>query len=248
MKTMAIIQARMKSTRLPGKVLKKLSEKTVLHYVIKRCQAIEKIDAVWCAIPETSENDPVAHEAECSGATIYRGSETDVLDRFYQAAKKLRADVILRVCGDSPLIDPNICAKVLKLREKNNADFACNNMPPTWAHGLDCEVFTFEWLQRAAMQARDPYEREHVGPYVRTHADALKVNLKSPDLTMTPHRWTLDTPKDLAFFEALWPHLPEGPRGWGYEVPLDIVRRYPDLATINAGSEHSAKRGVETPH
>jgi len=248
MKTAVIVQARMGSTRLPGKVLMTLSGKTVLHYVLERCLAIEGVDAVCCAIPESDGNGDIAAEAERCGAIVYRGSETDVLDRYYQAAKKINADAILRVTSDCPLVDPAVCAAVLNLLETERADFACNNMPPTWPHGLDCEVFTFEWLERAAREARDPYEREHVGPYVRTHANSRKVNLESPDPTMAPHRWTLDTPEDMTFFEALWPHLPEGPGGWGYEIPLGVVRRHPEIAAINAGSTHTAERGVETAH
>ena len=246
MKTAAIIQARMGSTRLPGKVLMTLSGKTVLHYVLERCQAIEGVDVVCCAISENNDSDPVAAETERCGAIVFRGSEADVLDRYYRAAKELDADVVLRVTSDCPLIDPAVCADVLKLRETENADFACNNMPPTWPHGLDCEVFTFDWLERAAVEARDPYEREHVGPYVRTHADTRKVNLESPDFALVLHRWTLDTPEDFAFFEALWPHLPKGSKGWGYEIPLGVVRQHPNIAAINAGSVHTAERGVET--
>ena len=119
-KTAVIIQAHMGSTRLPGKVLMDLCGRTALSHVIERCRAIENADTVCCAVPESSENDVVAAEAERAGAVVFRGSESDVLERYYLAAKQLNADVVLRVTADCPLLDPAVSAAVLKLREAEN--------------------------------------------------------------------------------------------------------------------------------
>ena len=234
-KTVCIVQARMASTRLPGKVLLRLGSATVLGHVLLRAQAVPGVNEVCCAIPDTQDCHAISDEAMRAGATIFRGSECDVLDRYYQAACATNADIILRATSDCPLLDPDVCDQVLALRARENADFATNNMPPSWPHGLDCEVVTFAWLERAARRAENKFEREHVMPFVRNHPDARKVNLNYPGERMDHLRWTLDNPRDWAFFEALWPRLPDGPTAYGYKTPLAVVSADPSLTAINAG-------------
>jgi len=238
MTTAVIVQARMTSTRLPGKVLMKLAGKSVLYHVLARCRAIVGVDAVCCAVPNTRESGPVVAEAERLGVGVFRGSERDVLDRYYQAAKILDADVVMRVTSDCPLIDPALCTDMLSLRAREQADYACNNMPPSWPHGLDCEAVTYAWLERSAREARKKYEREHVTQYVRNHPEARKANLPGPGGTAVDHRWTLDTLADLKFLQALFTRLPAGPEGWGWRVPFAIVEAEPELSLINTGQDH----------
>lgn len=240
MTTAVIVQARMTSTRLPGKVLMKLAGKSVLYHVLSRCRAIAGVDAVCCAVPNTRESAPIVAEAERLGVGVFRGSEHDVLDRYYQAAKVLDADVVLRVTSDCPLIDPSVCAEVLALRATESADYACNNMPPSWPHGLDCEAITYAWLERSAREARKKFEREHVTQYVRNHSEARKANLSGPGGAATDQRWTLDTLADLKFLQALFARLPPGPEGWSWRVPLGIVEAEPELSAINAGQDRDA--------
>ena len=235
--TVTIIQARMQSTRLPGKVLKKLGDATVLEHVLRRCQAIPGTDMICCAVPEGSESDPVANETERLGVMVFRGSEDDVLDRYYQAAKASKADVVVRVTSDCPVSDPDVCGRVVKLRKDTNADYACNNMPPSWPHGLDCEVITFEWLERSAREAYKKFEREHVTQYVRNHADSHVENLAGPGGDCIHYRWTIDTPEDYDFFIALWDRLPVGPEAWDYRNIFRIIEAEPDLALINANQD-----------
>ena len=235
--TAAIIQARMGSTRLPGKVMMDLAGRTVLSHVLERCRAIEGVDMVCCAVPEDVASDPVAEEAAVCGVEVFRGSETDVLDRYHKAALAMKADVVLRITSDCPMIDPAVAAHILQLREDENADYACNNLPPSWPHGLDCEAMTFDWLDRAAREATKPPEREHVTPFIRNHPDARKVNLPGPGNGAENHRWTLDTPDDMDFMTALFERLPQGPGGWDYRKPLAIVEADPELAAINAGHQ-----------
>jgi len=236
-KTAVIVQARMASTRLPGKVLLPLGGTTVLDHVLSRCLSIPGADVVCCAIPDTADCDPIAEEAQRIGVQVSRGSEDDVLDRYYRAALAVNADVVLRITSDCPAVDPWVAGKVLALRDHEGADFACNNMPPSWPHGLDCEVVTFAWLERAAKEASKKFEREHVMPYIRNHADVTKVNLEGPGAHTVGHRWTLDNAADYEFFQALWTRLPAGLDGWSFETVLGIVETDPTLAAINAGQD-----------
>jgi len=232
MTTAVIVQARMGSTRLPGKVLLNLAGRTVLSHVLERCDAISNTDVVCCAIPDTGDSDPVAEEAERCGAVVVRGSERDVLDRYRQAAEVVRAKLVMRVTSDCPLIDPEICSKVLALRAKEDADYACNNMPPSWPHGLDCEAFTVEALNRASREAQTPHEREHVTPWLRTRDDIRHANFAGPGHGVEGMRWTLDYPEDFEFLTALSAHLPgELP---GYGDVLAVLERHPEITAMNA--------------
>ncbi|HEX6977955.1 MAG TPA: glycosyltransferase family protein [Alphaproteobacteria bacterium] len=235
MKTAVIIQARMASTRLPGKVLRTLAGATVLAHVIERCRAIRGADVVCCAVSDDRDSDPVAREAERVGAAVFRGSEHDVLDRYWQAANWLGADLVMRVTSDCPLVDPEVCDAVLDLQRSTGADYACNNMPPSWPHGLDCEACTFAWLTRAHREAVRPSEREHVTPFIRNHPEARKVNLPGPGGDAVHHRWTIDHPADFTFLTEIFSRLPPGRGGWHWQVPFGIVSAEPELAMINRG-------------
>jgi spore coat polysaccharide biosynthesis protein SpsF len=237
MRIAVIIQARMASTRLPGKVLMDLGGRTVLARVIERARAIPGADVVVCAVPEGAADDPVAAEAARAGAVVTRGSESDVLDRYWRAAQSIGADAVMRVTSDCPLIDPEICGQLIALWREASADYGSINTPPAWPHGLECEIFSFAWLERAAREAVKPSEREHVSPFIRNHPEARQVNLAGPGPQTVRHRWTLDHPDDLAFLRALWARLPPGPAGWSWRVPFAIVEADPALAAINAGHD-----------
>lgn len=243
MRKVAIIQARMASTRLPGKVMRTLGEQTVLAHVLERCGAIPGIDEVVCATVHGPDGDAIEKEANKCGATAFRGSENDVLDRYYQAAKSTQADVVVRVTSDCPLIDPKQCSAVIEKLLSEKADYACNNMPPSWPVGLDCEAFLFSWLEKAAREARRPSEREHVTPYIRHHPDVKIVNVSSPEPDSVGHRWTLDNPDDWLFFERIFAAMPQGPASWDYLVPLSVVRKNPEIAALNL--HHHRFAGVQ---
>ena len=239
-RTAAIIQARMASTRLPGKVLLELAGCTVLEHVIMRARAISGIDVVCCAVPEGAASDAVAREAARCGAEVFRGPEQDVLARYFGAAFMLKATTILRVTSDCPLIDPETCAAVIHLRNDTASDYACNNMPPTFPHGLDCEAFTLEILERAASEARLPVEREHVTQWMRTHPNLRRANLTDAHSDGAGLRWTLDYPEDFAFFTALFGYLPSTVIPTTAQV-RKVLTEHPELATINA-RRHDAGR------
>jgi len=233
-----IVQARMASTRLPGKVLERLGEDTVLAHVLRRCAAIDGIDAVCCAIPDDAGCDAVAEEAEHCGALVFRGSQSDVLDRYHRAALACGADVVMRVTSDCPLIDPGVCGGLLRLFTHEAVDYACNNAPRGWPHGLDCEVFSAAALARAAAEASAPDEREHVTPWLRAHRDIARANLAGPGGDLTTMRWTLDYPEDLAFLRALFARLPAPPEIPEFEEIVMQLRANPDIAAINANRHH----------
>jgi spore coat polysaccharide biosynthesis protein SpsF (cytidylyltransferase family) len=233
MTTAVIVQARMGSSRLPGKVLMRLGGESVLSHLLRRCRAIRGVDVVCCATTDAAEDDVVAEEAERAGAMVYRGSASDVLARYQAAAHAMGCDIVLRVTADCPLIDPHICASVLDLRLERTADFACNNMPPSWPHGLDCEAFTTALLDEAAGAARTTYEREHVTPWMRAAPHVSKVNLPGPGGAAADQRWTLDYPEDKAMFDALFAYLPERSTGFDWRAISDLIRAHPEIAAMN---------------
>jgi spore coat polysaccharide biosynthesis protein SpsF len=232
-KTACIIQARLGSTRLPGKVLEPLGDAPVLEHVLRRCQTIAGVDEVVCATVEGADGEAVATLADNLDVTVYRGSERDVLARYHGAAHAVSADVVLRVTSDCPLIDPEVCAAVLQLRAEAGADYAANNMPPSWPHGLDCEAFTVGALDEAAAMAVAAEDHEHVTPWIRRNRAYHRVNLAGPGGDMAAHRWTLDYPEDLVFLRAVYERLPGGCAGRSWRAALAVVAREPELALIN---------------
>jgi UDP-2,4-diacetamido-2,4,6-trideoxy-beta-L-altropyranose hydrolase len=237
-KTVAIIQARFGSTRLPGKVLKPLGSiqggnGIVLDHAIQRCRAIPSIDAVVIATTDREEDGAIVAAAERAGALVHRGSAEDVLSRYAGAAKRAGADIVLRVTSDCPLIDPGICDRTIRLRAEKGVDYAANNMPRLYPHGLDCEVFTREALDRADCAATAPYDREHVTPWLRRAADITRTSLIGPGWPAVQQRWTLDFPEDYDFLAALFPLLPQD-RIAGMDEVLGILAAHPEIVAINA--------------
>ncbi len=224
----------MGSTRLPGKVMRPLGDTTVLGQVLRRCAAIPGIDIVVCATGTGPEDEPIVAEAPRHGAVVSRGSPGDVLARYHGAALQVGADIVMRVTSDCPLIDPEVCGAVLALRREAGADYAANNMPPSFPHGLDCEAFTATALARAAGIATDPHDREHVTPWLRRSEGLVRANLAGPGGDLIHNRWTLDYPEDFDFFTAVFASLPDAATA-GWRSVLDLVAARPDIAALNAG-------------
>ena len=234
-RTVCIVQARVGSTRLPAKVLAPIGGTPVLTHVLRRCQAIAGVDDVVCATVEGPEGDPVAALAETLGVGIFRGSESDVLARYHGAAHAADAGIVMRITSDCPLIDPEVCAEVLRLRASTEADYAANNMPPSWPHGLDCEAFTIAALDEANETATDPADREHVTPWIRRNRAFRRVNLVGPGGELAGQRWTLDYPEDLDFLRELHARI-AGDGTWpGWRDIAQRVAREPALMQINEG-------------
>lgn len=234
MRRACIVQARMGSSRLPGKVLMDLGGQTVLAHVLTRCAAIPGIDVVVCATVDEPECDPVAEEAARWGAVVFRGSEADVLDRYYRAAQSVDADLVMRVTSDCPLIDPALCGEVLAAFADEAVDYATNNFVLGYPHGLDCEAFRAALLQRCWREATESYDREHVSPWMRRDPDTRKASLEGPGGDMIHWRWTLDYPEDLAFFRAVAERLPPWPAMPDWQQIAEVIQREPELALVNA--------------
>ena len=204
MKKIVIIQARMNSTRFPGKVLELLNGKPVLHWVVDACLKIPTIDQLVVATSDSIADQSITQWCNDHKIIVFNGSESDVLMRFYSAAKEYNADVIVRITADCPLMDPNIAGQAVYLVSSGMADYASNVLPPTWPDGLDCESFTFKALEDAHINATRPSDREHVTPYIINNQYKFKIlNVSSPIIGLQKHRWTVDTKNDLQFIESL---------------------------------------------
>ena len=174
----AIVQARQGSIRLPNKVLKEVNGKPIISILLYRLSLAKRVDKIILTTPENSENDQLAEVVEKLGFDVYRGSENDVLDRYYTAAKKYRASSVVRITGDCPLIDPGLVDDTIKNFEETDADFS-NVQPPFFPDGLDVSVFSFNVLETAWKLATTKYDREHVDSFIMTRRQFKKTNLKS---------------------------------------------------------------------
>ena len=226
-----ILQARMTSTRLPGKVMKRVGGRTILEWMIRASSQVPGISVVCAAVPVGSEHDTVAAEAERLGAPVVRGPEFDVLERFRLAAEVIGASEVMRVTTDCPMMDPALCGEVLALRRASGADYACNNEPYSYPHGLDCEVFTTAVLEKAAAAAKDDYDREHVTPWIKRHPSLVRSYLVGPGGECAHWRWTIDHYDDLHFFEQMADAL--GDRANDWIAVSDYICRNPHLLDIN---------------
>ena len=226
----AVIQARRGSSRLPDKILKPLDGTPVLARVIDRCQKIDGVDQVICAIPDDNYNDAVAELALACGAKVSRGSEQDVLARYMGAVQDINCTYVMRVTSDCPLLDPAVCATLLKdVHEQKTA----YGVTVGWPHGLDCEVFTRDVLVEAYSKATHPNDREHVTLWMKRHCEGRDLFLE-PDQNYTgEHRWVLDYPEDLAFLEVLVPMLPKFPAVMGWRDVVGVVNKNPQIKVLN---------------
>jgi spore coat polysaccharide biosynthesis protein SpsF len=239
MRTVAIIQARMGSTRLPGKVMKTLSGKSVLEHVIRRVQACRLLDDVVVATTTSPADDVIVAEAERCGAKWFRGDEEDVLDRYYRAAKQFQADVVVRVTSDCPLFDPETLTEMLECFHDRNAgdrktDYLSNTLTRTYPRGLDAEIFTFDALDSAHHDADKPYEREHVTPYIYQHPELFSLHGKTSRIDLSRFRWTLDTDQDFMFLQEIYSHLFRDDDIISTSQVVSLLKERPELAEINA--------------
>lgn len=239
MQAVAIIQARMGSTRLPGKVLELVEGRTVLGHTIGRARAIRGLDEVVVATTRLERDDAVVTESERHGARSWRGSEDDVLSRYLGAARESGADVIMRITSDCPLLDPELSSGVLSallsaLAAGDPVDYASNSLVRRNPRGVDTEAFTRAALERAAEQATAAREREHVTLYMYEHPDAFRLLSIPGEHDHAHHRWTVDTPEDLQLVREVYARLaPDHGLLFGMQPVLDLLVREPWIARIN---------------
>jgi spore coat polysaccharide biosynthesis protein SpsF len=229
----AIIQARMGSTRLPGKVLMDVGGLTALDRVISRLSRAKRVTQVVIATTDRSADDSIVTEANQHGVACFRGSEQDVLSRYLGAAQAFHAGLIVRITSDCPLIDPEVVDRIIVGAVESGADFASNCIERSYPRGLDAEVFTMRALIRAHEASDQPHQREHVTSVFYERPDLFRLYSVAGDHSYTRHRWTLDTHEDLALIRAIYSHF-KNRDDFGWREVIALMERRPELAEMNS--------------
>jgi spore coat polysaccharide biosynthesis protein SpsF (cytidylyltransferase family) len=243
-RVIAVVQARLGSTRLPGKALLDLAGRPMLTHVLARAAAVPGIEQVVLATTVSSEDAALADLARAAGIACVRGSVDDVLDRFHAALAAHPADALVRITADCPLLDPEVSGRVVSeyRRRAGELDYVSNVHPPTYPDGLDTEVVSATALERAWREASPGSDREHVTPYIWSRPERFRLaNVGGPE-DLSRHRWTVDDARDLAFVREVYRRLaPAGaaPGLFGMGAVLDLMRACPDLAQLNAGTRRN---------
>jgi spore coat polysaccharide biosynthesis protein SpsF len=229
----AIIQARLGSTRFPRKIFAGLAGKPLIRHVIDRLKYSEKIDKIVLATTGTTTDDELAAWALTEGVALYRGSENNVLERFYFAAKEFSAGIVVRITADDPFKDPVIIDRVISKLQDENLDFAYNNHPPTFPEGLDTEVFTFSALESAYSKSVDDYEKEHVTQYFYRNKSLFKQANYSNEQNLSELRWTIDTGLDYEMAKRVYDILYVPGEIFLTDDILKLLKQHPEIAQIN---------------
>ena len=236
----AIVQARTGSTRFPNKVFAELVGKPLIAHIIERLRFSKEVESIILATTTNPDDDLLERWAATHAISVYRGSEEDVLARFYYAGKTSRSDIIVRITADDPFKDPMITDRVIGALRDQSLDFAFNNRPPTFPEGLDAEVFTFSALKRASAEAKDPFEREHVTQYFYRHPELFtQTNISHPS-DLSHLRWTLDTEEDYQMVSRVYEKLYRPGKIFLMNDILDLLKQYPEIARINSAVKRSA--------
>lgn len=232
-----VIQARMGSTRLPGKVIKPILGKPMLEILISRLRRSKKTDIIIIATSQKKNDDVIENLANKLGVACFRGDEEDVLSRYYEAAKKYNLDVVVRVTSDCPLSDPLLIDSLINYYLDNlDADYVANIIKRTYPRGFDIEVFSFKSLEKAAKEATKPYEREHVTPFISENSKVLNYQDTSD---ASQYRVTVDTPEDFQLITEIFKSLDPN-KQFGYKQVVDLLDSRPDLVAINQHVEQKA--------
>ena len=271
-KVVAIIQARMSASRLPGKVLLDIGGEPMLVRVVNRTRRSQVVDEVVVATSLDKSDDPIEQICSQRGIPCHRGSLHDVLDRYYHAARYLSAEVIVRITADCPVIDPRVIDQTLyafygtgsnliveeDARKKDLSrvrplmsptwDFTANRLPPPWKRtfpiGLDTEICTFSALEIAWQEATQPHQREHVMPFLYENKDRFRVLMVNHDPDYGHMRWTVDTPQDLELIRLIYDRF-EGRDDFSWLEIVELFNHEPKLAEINAEIDHNDYRDFE---
>ena len=239
MRTVCIIQARMGSTRLPGKVLEPIFDRPMLAWDVHRVRQARLLDEVVVATSTLTQDDPIVALCEREGWPHFRGSEADVLNRYYHAAQAFGAEAVVRITADCPLIDPGVLdLTVAAFRSAApQVDYVNNVTPRTYPRGLDAEVFTFAALERA-WQEDDSAWREHVTPYIYQTPGAFRLHFVTNPVNYAHHRWTVDTRRDMELVRRIYAHFGHGDFTW--QAALALLQEHPDWADINRDVEQKS--------
>lgn len=237
MRTVALIQARMSSNRLPGKVLQDIAGRPMLLQVIHRAKQAKSVDIIAVITSNHEDDDAIEMLCKENGILCFRGSLDDVLDRYYQAAIYFQADIVIRLTGDCPLLDPKIIDKVVQTFHKGAFDYVSNTLECTYPDGLDTEIFRFETLEKAWKEARLKSEREHVTAYIYKHPELFRLGSVKQEQDLSSLRWTVDTPRDLEFVRTIYNYFKNVEFGM-YGI-LKMIKENPEFAKINYGQQRN---------
>ena len=262
-RVVAIIQGRMASSRLPGKILADIAGQPMLQRVFIRTSRAATVTQTIFATTTDASDDPVAEYCNFSGIPFTRGSQFDVLNRYYQTAQGAKADVVVRITADCPVIDPALIDDVVNTLLEGEYDFVCNRLPLPWHRtypiGLDVEACAFKVLAKAWKSAKKPQHREHAMPYFYEGVELTTVNrqlqtglsprgfriaLLNHTTDFGDYRWTVDTPEDLEFMRQVYAHF-DGRDDFTWQGVLDLVHDNPDLMKINAGVQHKTLKEID---
>ncbi len=232
-KYLGIAQARLSSSRLPGKVLRPICGKPMLELQLERIARSHRLDRIIVATGDDEQDDPL--EALCRTLKVdcFRGSLNDVLERFFMAARHYRPENVVRFTGDCPLIDPGVVDDTIALFDQGDFDYVSNVHPPTFPDGLDCEVMRFSCLESAWRNAGLRSEREHVTPYIYSHPEQFRIGNHFGTGDFSELRWTVDEPADFEvvsrIFESLYPENP----AFSWREVLALLQRHPEIDRLN---------------
>jgi spore coat polysaccharide biosynthesis protein SpsF len=236
LKVVAIIQARMNSSRLPGKILYKVLDKALLSLQIERVKKVSLIDEIVIATTINSCDEPIVELCQKLDVACYRGSELDVLKRYYEAASAFKANAIVRLTSDCPVIDPFTVDRVIAhyLFHSAHVDYVSNILNRSYPRGMDTEIFSMEALRIANYETTLMHDREHVTPYIYTHPERFRLESVEYLSNESHHRWTVDTMEDFQLIakiiESLYPSNPS----FTLEDMLTLLQKHPEWSEINA--------------
>jgi spore coat polysaccharide biosynthesis protein SpsF len=247
MKTTAVIQARMGSSRLPGKVLKPILGRPMLGHIVRRVRAVPAIDEVVVAVPDDAANEELRQFCKRDGITVFAGSENNVLDRFYKAARLHNADPVLRITADCPLVDPALIGRLISTYEAGGYDYfavaagadACRLESGRFPDGLDTECFSFAALEQAWQEATDPRDREHVTRFIWRQKDRFQCGQLYSEADYGHLRLTVDHPDDFALVEKIYEELYDPNRIFLLPEVVELLNRNGELGKLNSQFAHS---------
>jgi len=239
-----IIQARMGSTRLPGKVLKPIAGRPMLSYQLERLRRCKRVDRIVVATTVMPADDPIVAFCQAEGVLCTRGSEHDVLSRYIDAARHVGATSVVRVTSDCPLLEPELVDQAVDALG-DGVDYVSNMMQPTWPYGMAVEAMPCGVLEEAASQASDPAEREHVTPFIYWRPERYRLKSLTMEPDLSDKRWTVDTPEDFDLVSRIISTLHPRKPDFGISDVLELLEQNPSWETIN---RHVIQKTVTSTH
>ena len=237
----AIIQARCGSTRFPNKVFAVIDGKPLIWHVVNRLKYASSIDDIVVATPTNSVDDALEQWCKENGVNVFRGSEDDVLNRYYEASLSYPSDYVVRITADDPFKEPSVIDKVVKKLIEEKLDLVTNNNPPSFPEGLDCEAFTFNTLQIMEDEANDSFDREHVTQYAYHNPDKVRIGNVESNKDLSFLRWTIDTKEDYEMVNKIYENRSRGNREiLLMDEILEILDKHPEISRINSQVKRSA--------